>query len=281
MQRKYSTIVTSSVLIAAVISTFLISSCKAGLTQESEQIKPVIEQPKAVSPSGIEGEQKSSSTELLTPEQLLEQFTLEVPQTLDERFSYTYGYMLMDSALREISTLDVPYFLKGAVDAAIRESELLSREERNSTLYEFQDKLIEEAGERIRELKEKNLKDAESFLAVNGQREQVFTTDSGLQYEILEQGEGQLIEADDVVKVNYKLTYLDGREGESSVSGVPSTFTISKLVPGFREGLLLMNVGSTYRFYVHPSLGYGEQGSTRIEPNTLLIFDVELVDVVD
>ncbi|MDC7246641.1 MAG: FKBP-type peptidyl-prolyl cis-trans isomerase [Sphaerochaetaceae bacterium] len=281
MQRKYSTIVTSSVLIAAVISTFLISSCKAGLTQESEQVQPVIEQPKAVSSSGIEGEQKPVEDEPLTFEQLLEQFTLEVPQTLDERFSYTYGYMLMDSALREISTLDVPYFLKGAVDAAIRESELLSREERNSTLYEFQDKLIEEAGERIRELKEKNLKDAESFLAVNGQREQVFTTDSGLQYEILEQGEGQPIEADDVVKVNYKLTYLDGREGESSVSGVPSTFTISKLVPGFREGLLLMNVGSTYRFYVHPSLGYGEQGSTRIEPNTLLIFDVELVDVVD
>ncbi len=203
-----------------------------------------------------------------------------ITQELIDRFSYTYGYMLMDSAMREIPTLNPEYFLKGAFDVGISKKELLTKEERNTSLFQFQEKLISEAGIRVKELAEKNLKDAESFLAVNNQREGIVTTDSGLQYEIIVPKEGESPTADDVVKVNYRLTYLDGREGDSSVPGIPSTFKISKLVDGFKEGLYLMKVGSTYRFYVHPNLGYGESGSTRIEPNTLLIFDVELVEIV-
>jgi FKBP-type peptidyl-prolyl cis-trans isomerase len=124
------------------------------------------------------------------------------------------------------------------------------------------------------------LEDAESFLAVNGKREGVITTPSGLQYEIVEDSEGELPTAEDTVQVHYRLTYLDGREGDASIRGIPSTFELEALIPGFREGLMLMPVGSVFKFYVHPSLGYGIEGSTRIEPNTLLIFDVELVEIL-
>jgi FKBP-type peptidyl-prolyl cis-trans isomerase len=287
MQRKYSMIVKSSAIIFTLLSILIVFGCsekQEAITKIDKSVEPT--KAPVLSASAMEAVKKMTTTSTLqqdplTPDQLLEEFTLDEPVSLSNRFSYTYGYMLMDSALREIPSLDVAYFLKGAVDAALKESELMSKEERSDALYEFQDLLIEEASQRIKELKEKNLSEAESFLAVNSKREGVITTESGLQYEVIKMGEGPTLTESDVAKVNYKLTYLDGQEGDSSVPGVPSTFKVSGLVAGFKEGLLLMKVGSTFRFYVHPSLGYGETGSSRIEPNTLLIFDVDLVDIVD
>jgi FKBP-type peptidyl-prolyl cis-trans isomerase len=107
------------------------------------------------------------------------------------------------------------------------------------------------------------------------------STPTGLQYEIVKDSEGEKPLENDTVRVNYRLTYLDGREGDSSIRGIPSTFDLSAMIPGFREGLMLMGVGSEFRFFVHPNLGYGASGSTKIEPNTLLIFDVALVEILN
>lgn len=205
---------------------------------------------------------------------------LPAPSSLEQRFSYTYGYLLMMTATRDVQGIDPVYFARGALDAGLANDALIPTPEMNNVLYEYQDKLITEAARRLEELARKNLNDAESFLAVNGKREGVVTTASGLQYEVLQATEGEHPGEKDTVSVNYRLTYLDGREGDASVRGIPSTFDLDSLIPGFREGLMLMTEGSQYRFYVHPSLGYGEEGSTRIEPNTLLIFDVELVEIV-
>ncbi len=204
---------------------------------------------------------------------------LEAPVTLEERFSYTYGYLLMVTAMRDVQGIDPVYFARGALDSGLSESPLIPTDAMNNVLYEYQDKLITEAARRLEELAKKNLEDAESFLAINGKREGVFTTASGLQYEVVKASEGDNPSETDTVQVHYRLTYLDGREGDASVRGIPSTFNLSSLIPGFREGLMLMTAGSQFRFYVHPSLGYGEAGSSRIEPNTLLIFDVELVSI--
>lgn len=225
-------------------------------------------------------EMSESDSSASPPQQSMVEY-LPAPETLDERFSYTYGYLLMVTAMRDVQGLDPVYFSRGAYDAGLSETPLIEESEMNTVLYEYQDKLITDAARRLEELARKNLEDAESFLAVNGKREGVTTTSSGLQYEILETTEGAHPEADDTVKVNYRLTYLDGREGDASIRGIPSTFDLSSMISGFREGLLLMPVGSSFRFYVHPDLGYGEEGSTRIEPNTLLIFDVELVEIVE
>jgi len=206
---------------------------------------------------------------------------LPPPVSLEQRFSYTYGYLLMAAAMRDVQSLDPVYFTRGVLDSGLGETPFIPEDSMNFVLFEYQDKLITEAAKRLEELAEKNLEDAESFLAVNGKREGVLTTESGLQYEILESTEGPRPEATDTVQVNYRLTYLDGREGDASVKGIPSTFDLSSMIPGFREGLMLMPVGSNFRFFVHPDLGYGETGSTKIEPNTLLIFDVELVSIVE
>lgn len=202
------------------------------------------------------------------------------PVTLEERFSYTYGYLLMETAMRDVQGIDPSFFARGALDSGLDDFPLIDKSSMNTVLYEYQDKLITEAAKRIEELAHKNLEDAESFLAINGQREGIITTSSGLQYEVLNAPEGEKPEESDTVRVNYRLTYLDGREGDASIRGIPSTFNLSSMIPGFREGLMLMSEGSNFRFYVHPDLGYGATGSTRIEPNTLLIFDVELVEIV-
>lgn len=205
---------------------------------------------------------------------------LKRPTTLEERFSYTYGYLLMETSLRSVQDIDIDFFIRGVSDAGLNLIPLLPTAERNSVLYEYQQNLMQEAAKRLETLAKSNLDDAESFLAVNGQREEIKTTHSGLQYEIIKESEGFRPLAYDTVKVNYKLTYLDGREGDASIRGIPSEFNLDSLISGFREGLMLMTEGSQFRFFVHPNLGYGEAGSTRIEPNTLLIFDVELVEVI-
>ncbi len=215
-------------------------------------------------------------------EELLNVTNLEPPYTLEERFSYTYGYLLMEGEMREFQEGLLPsYFARGALDAGFGNPALLDKNSMNTALYEYQRKIIEEATKRLEELAAKNLDDAESFLAINGKREGVITTSTGLQYEILKGTDEEKPLEDDVVRVNYRLTYLDGREGDASIRGIPSTFDLSAMIPGFREGLMLMGVGSEFRFFVHPNLGYGASGSAKIEPNTLLIFDVGLVEIVD
>ncbi|WP_422480987.1 FKBP-type peptidyl-prolyl cis-trans isomerase [Pleomorphochaeta sp. DL1XJH-081] len=284
LQRKIPRQIIPLVIIA-LVSTQLISCTPEDLGQmQSTGTQSVQEDPEpSPQETAIAGDvdEVSETESSASPIQQSMVEYLPEPETLDERFSYTYGYLLMVTAMRDVQGLDPVYFARGAYDAGLAETPLIEESEMNTVLYEYQDKLITEAARRLEELASKNLEDAESFLAVNGKREGVTTTSSGLQYEILESSEGVHPEADDTVKVNYRLTYLDGREGDASIRGIPSTFDLSSMIPGFREGLLLMPVGSSFRFYVHPDLGYGEEGSTRIEPNTLLIFDVELVEIVE
>jgi len=205
---------------------------------------------------------------------------LKSPSSLEERFSYTYGYLLMETSMKNVQDINVDFFIRGVTDAGLNQVPLLPASERNSVLYEYQQHLMQEAAKRLETLARNNLEDAESFLAINGQRQEVETTLSGLQYEIITETEGSKPAARDTVKVNYRLTYLDGREGDASIRGIPSEFSLDYLIPGFREGLMLMTEGSKFRFFVHPRLGYGQEGSSRIEPNTLLIFDVELVKII-
>ena len=202
------------------------------------------------------------------------------PMTLEQRFSYSYGYLIMQTAMRDISVIDPYYFARGALDFGLQQEPYVARDAMNNVLFEYQDKLIADAAQQLAQLSKKNLENAEGFLAVNGAREGVVTTESGLQYEVVKAAQGSHPAATDTVKVNYRLTYLDGREGDASEPGVPSVLSLPSLIPGFKEGLLLMTAGSEYRFYVHPALGYGQTGSLKIEPNTLLIFDVTLVDIV-
>src|SRR5438270_10025397 len=126
----------------------------------------------------------------------------------------------------------------------------------------------------------KNAADAEKFLADNKKKEGVKTTESGLQYKVLKEGNGAQPKSSDTVTVNYRGTLTDGTEFDSSYKrGQPATFPVSGVIKGWTEALQMMKAGSKYQLFIPASLAYGEQGRPGIPPNATLIFEVELMDV--
>jgi FKBP-type peptidyl-prolyl cis-trans isomerase len=119
------------------------------------------------------------------------------------------------------------------------------------------------------------------FLTENAKKEGVKTTASGLQYEVVTEGQGARPQASDTVEVNYEGTFINGEIFDSSfVRGEPVIFPLNGVIPGWTEGLQLMSEGSTYRFYVPSELGYGPRGNDRIPPYSPLIFNVEFISIV-
>jgi FKBP-type peptidyl-prolyl cis-trans isomerase len=120
-----------------------------------------------------------------------------------------------------------------------------------------------------------------AFLESNAGEDGVVQTSSGLQYRVINEGDGAHPAASDTVRVHYRGTLTDGTQFDSSYdSGEPVTFLLSEVIPGWVEGIQLMSVGSHYEFYIPPQLGYGEQGYPGvIPPNAVLIFEVELLGI--
>lgn len=122
-----------------------------------------------------------------------------------------------------------------------------------------------------------------AYLAENAKKKGVVTTESGLQYEILTEGQGTSPSSEtSTVKVHYKGTLLDGTEFDSSYSrGEPATFPLNRVISGWTEGVQLMKEGAKYRFHIPSELAYGERATGNITPNSTLIFEVELLEVVE
>jgi FKBP-type peptidyl-prolyl cis-trans isomerase len=127
----------------------------------------------------------------------------------------------------------------------------------------------------------KNKEAGQKFLADNGKRAGVTTTASGLQYEVIKTGTGPKPAADNTVKVHYHGTTIDGKVFDSSVDrGEPVTFGLGQVIKGWTEALQLMPVGSKWKIYIPSELGYGEQAAgPKIKPNSVLIFEVELISI--
>ena len=128
---------------------------------------------------------------------------------------------------------------------------------------------------------ERNREAGEAFLDSNSEKDDVTVTASGLQYLVLVEGRGAKPKSTDSVTVHYRGTLVDGTVFDSSYDrGEPATFPLEEVIPGWTEGLQLMNVGSKYRLFIPPELGYGERGAgLMIGPNAVLIFDVELLGI--
>ncbi len=129
-----------------------------------------------------------------------------------------------------------------------------------------------------------NLEEGEEFLRENKLREDVVTTESGLQYVVIEEGDGPIPEYDDEVVVHYTGTLIDGTQFDSSVErGEPAQFKLSNVIEGWTEVLQLMPVGSKWRVFIPQELAYGanpRQGGP-IEPFSMLIFEIELIDIAE
>lgn len=127
----------------------------------------------------------------------------------------------------------------------------------------------------------KTKEEGDKFLAANKTKDGVITTESGLQYKVITEGTGEKPKATDKVKVHYTGTLLDGTKFDSSLDrGEPSTFPVDGVIKGWTEGLQIMPVGSKYEFWIPSDLAYGERGSQNIKPNSVLHFEVELLEIV-
>jgi FKBP-type peptidyl-prolyl cis-trans isomerase len=198
------------------------------------------------------------------------------------QFSYGYGYVVQFNLQSQGILVSLEEFHSGISDAYAEIPLSMSDEEIDELFQAYIEKLNVQYEGIVEQMATANLADAEAFLEQNAQKEGIITTDSGLQYEVVALGEGNMPTLEDTVKVDYQLSFLDGTVGDNSYSrGEPSVFPVSNLIPGFIEGLTLMPVGSQFRFYVHPDLGYGETGNEMIPPNMLLVFDVELHEILN
>lgn len=127
---------------------------------------------------------------------------------------------------------------------------------------------------------EMNSKAGKEYLANNAKEEGVKVTESGLQYLVVKEGNGKKPGPNDVVTVHYTGRLIDGTVFDSSVErGEPATFAVGQVIPGWVEGLQLMSEGSAYRLFIPSELAYGEHGTGPIQPNSTLIFDVQLLKV--
>ena len=176
-------------------------------------------------------------------------------------------------------SLDKAAFLSGIINGTQKQGLQMTIEEASSYIQKKFEEIQAKAAE---EQYGANKNAGEQFLAENKSNEGVQVTPSGLQYKVLVEGKGPKPTATDKVKVHYRGTTIDGKEFDSSYKrGTPMEFGVSQVIPGWTEGLQLMPTGSKYMLWIPQELAYGERGSgANIEPFTLLIFEVELLDIV-
>mgnify|MGYP000588518734 CR=1 FL=1 len=201
------------------------------------------------------------------------------PLTLPERYSYSMGARLGELLKGQgIGELDVDAFA-AAIDDVLRGRPLrLSDEQMREAVTAQQRVFVEQRAQRA----QANLEAGQAFLANNAGRPDVVVLPSGLQYQVLARGTGAQASAQDVVRVHYHGTRIDGSVFDSSVArGEPAQFSLAAVVPGFREAISNMRVGDHWRVYLPSTLAYGERGAgADIGPNEVLIFEIQLIEVV-
>ena len=203
--------------------------------------------------------------------------------TEKERVSYMIG-MDMGKSLEQIKDEVDVKTLTRAVDAVLKgEKPLMTDEQAAKIREEFGDKLQAKQLADVQAKAKANAAAGDKFMAENAKKPGVKSTASGVQYQSLTEGKGRKPTAEDVVKVHYKGTQLDGKVFDSSYErGEPAMIPLSGVVPGWREGLMLMPVGSKYMLWIPGRMGYGENvpPGAPIGPNETLVFEVELLDIV-
>lgn len=165
-------------------------------------------------------------------------------------------------------------------DPAYTDEEVMAAFEVIQRMQEERQQQMQQAQGEIARKAEENKAAGEAFLRENAARDGIVTTLSGLQYEVIEAGEGDSPSATDTVTVHYTGRLLDGSVFDSSVErGEPARFPLNQVIPGWTEGLQLMSAGARYRFWIPANLAYGENAPPQIGPNQVLDFEVELIRI--
>jgi FKBP-type peptidyl-prolyl cis-trans isomerase FklB len=195
------------------------------------------------------------------------------------RVSYAIGMMLGHNWQQQGLDVNPDLTARAIKDVQAGGATLLTQEEMQQTLTAFQQELRASQMKKKAELTVKNKAEGEAFLAANKSKPGVETLPDGLQFSILKPGTGATPGVNDTVTVNYRGTLLDGTEFDSSYKrGQPATFPVQGVIHGWTEALQKMSVGSKWKLFIPAELAYGENGQRGIPPNSVLIFEVELLD---
>jgi len=194
-----------------------------------------------------------------------------------QKSSYAIGLTTAQSIARQGVKLELDSFMLGVKDALDGTKPRLTQEQFQAAL----DNASKSVNENFKEQAQHNLKAGRAFMAENKKREGVTELSNGIQYKELRKGAGKHPKATDNVKVHYTGVLVDGTEFDSSrARGEPVTFGLGSVIRGWQEVLPLMTVGSRWQVVIPPGLGYGAKGAGPIGPNETLIFEIELLEIV-
>ncbi len=224
---------------------------------------------------------------------LAAQIQAQTPQISSriDSVSYLAGQNIAQSVLKDFPEANVSLLLQGLSDAMMQRPSLLQDptnqcvmsyfQEKMQALQQAEDAVNQEALAAEKEAGRANREKGEAFLLENAKKKGIEVTASGLQYEVIKKGRGSKPTASSTVKVHYTGTNLNGEVFDSSVErNEPISFPLNAVIPGWTEGVQLMNVGAKYRFYIPQELAYGPSSPTPlIAPYSVLVFEVELLDI--
>jgi FKBP-type peptidyl-prolyl cis-trans isomerase FklB len=199
------------------------------------------------------------------------------PKTQKEKVSYSLGMNIGKNMKMQGIDVDQEYLVQGMRDALSNAKAAMSEKDMETAMKAFQ----QEMQTKQIYADDKNKKDGEAFLAANKKKDGVITLASGLQYKVIKMGTGPKPTSLQIVTCNYRGTFVDGKEFDSSMRyGRPAEFPVNGVIKGWTEALQLMPVGSKWELYIPSDLAYGEKGSQpTIRPNSTLIFEIELLSI--
>ncbi|HBZ54846.1 MAG TPA: hypothetical protein DEO88_05530 [Syntrophobacteraceae bacterium] len=205
----------------------------------------------------------------------------KAPETEKDKVSYGIGVDVARNFQRLGIDVNVEILTAAIKDVFTSEKLLMNEDELRNTMGAFHTALRQKQLEAAKVVAESNNKEGETFLAENKTKEGVVTLPSGLQYRVLKAGDGKKPTEGDTVECHYRGTLINGTEFDSSErTGKPAVFKVSGVIPGWKQALQLMPVGSKWQLFIPSQLAYGERGAGReIGPNAMLIFEVELLAI--
>jgi len=197
------------------------------------------------------------------------------------KLSYAVGWDIGEDIKRRGAEFDVEAIITAIRDSAAGKESQVPSEEMVALLTALQQKVRQEQAEAFQKLAEENQKKSEEFLAANLSKNGIVALPSGIQYRIIEEGEGSRPGMESTVKVHYRGSKTDGLEFDSSFArGVPEEFQVNSVLKGWQEVLPLMKTGSTWQIFVPPEMAFGARGNPPVGPNEVLIFDLKLVEII-
>jgi FKBP-type peptidyl-prolyl cis-trans isomerase len=199
---------------------------------------------------------------------------------VDPNVFYSMGFMTGKNVQSAIEGLDIDKFVVGFRDGYTGNQPAVAEEAMRKLLTDYKNRRMEEEQHAFQRQAQDNKAKGDAYLAENAKKAGVKSTASGLQYEVLREGNGVSPKASDTVEVHYEGKLIDGTVFDSSIArNQTASFRLDQVIPGWTEGVQLMKEGAKYRFAIPADKGYGDMGAGSIPPNAVLLFEVELIKV--